>query len=159
MPHFEPASTDDPRAARLLAHYFTSRELGFTTHAGGYRIVAPDPAWFTPPRGVFLVVEEEGVPVGCGGIRRLADIDGAVTYEVKHLWLEEEARGRGWSRLLMSELEQRARDLGAELMVLDTNDSLVAAQELYRSSGYEDTAPYNDNRNATHWFRKRLTAG
>jgi hypothetical protein len=40
--------------------------------------------------------------------------------------------------------------------VLDTNERLEAAQSLYRSSGYIDVEPYNDNPNATHWFRKVL---
>lgn len=155
MPTFVPTPTDDPRAARLLHSYFTSRALGFTT-LGEYRIRQPDPVSFTPPMGVFLVAEDGGEAIGCGGVRRIDDIDSLVTYEIKHLWLEESARGRGWSRLLMSELEARALDLGAQLMVLDTNESLAAAQHLYRTSGYEETAAYNLNKRATHWFRKRL---
>lgn len=157
MPTFVPTPSDDPVAARLLHDYFTSRALGFTTHAGGYRIRQPDPAWFTPPAGIFLIaVDDDGEAVGCGGVRRIEDVDALSTYEVKHLWIGESARGQGWSRALMSELEDRARTLGAELIVLDTNESLAAAQHLYRTSGYDETDPYNDNNNATHWFRKRL---
>lgn len=158
MPSFVPTASDDPVAARLLDDYFTSRALGFTTHPGGYRVTHPDPAWFTPPAGVFLVVHDEaGRPVGCGGIRRIDDVDAQTTYEVKHVWIEEPSRGRGWSRLLMDELERRALALGAAQVVLDTNASLEAAQHLYRSSGYEEIPAYNLNRNATHWFRKRLS--
>jgi len=40
--------------------------------------------------------------------------------------------------------------------VLDTNDSLEAAAGLYRSSGFESVPAYNDNPNATTWYRKRL---
>lgn len=152
-----PTPTDDPVAARLLEDYFTSRALGFTTRPGGYRVTHPDPAWFTPPAGVFLVVEDEaGQAVGCGGVRRIDDVDGLVTYEVKHLWIDAASRGRGWSRALLSELEDYARGWGAELIVLDTNESLAAAQHLYRTSGYEETSAYNLNKNATHWFKKRL---
>jgi len=157
MPEFVETRSDDPVAARLLQDYFDSRELGFTTHPGGYRVVHPDPAAFVPPAGVFLVVRDDaGVPVGCGGIRRIADRDGAVTYEVKHVWIEPGSRGRGWSRRLMERLEAHAVALGAGWVVLDTNESLEAAQHLYRSSGYEDVEPYNDNPNATHWFAKRV---
>lgn len=157
MPSFIPTPTDDPVAAQLLDDYFHSRALGFTTHAGGYRITPPDPTCFAPPVGVFLVAwDEVGRPVGCGGVRRIADLDGLSTYEVKHVWLEEGSRGRGWSRLLMAELEQHAAALGAQLLVLDTNESLAAAQHLYRTSGYVETPPYNDNKNATHWFKKQL---
>ncbi|RUQ86516.1 N-acetyltransferase [Labedella gwakjiensis] len=144
-------ATDDPIAHALLTEYFTSRELGFT--GGTYRIVHPDPARFTPPAGVFLVVEDdEGRPVGCGGIRSLDP----TRFEVKHLFLRPETRGRGWGGSLLRELERRAADLGAVDIVLDTNSSLASAAALYRSAGYEDVEPYNDNPNATNWYRKVL---
>jgi hypothetical protein len=41
-------------------------------------------------------------------------------------------------------------------VVLDTNSSLLAAGGLYRTSGYQEIAAYNDNPNATNWFRKAL---
>ena len=154
MVSFIEQATDDPVAHGLLTDYFTSRELGFTG-GGVYRTVFPDPARFTPPAGVFLVVlDDDGSPVGCGGIRSL---DPGV-FEVKHLFLREETRGRGWGSLLLRELEARARAFGATEIVLDTNASLTSAGALYRSAGYEDVEPYNDNPNATNWYRKRLVS-
>ena len=47
-------------------------------------------------------------------------------------------------------------EFGAEELVLDTNASLEAAGGLYRSSGYVDIEPYNDNPNATNWYGKRV---
>ena len=152
-PVVRPASVDDPDAHALLAEYFTERTLGFDPTAGGYLTVFPDAARFTPPAGVFLVLDDAaGEPVGCGGIRML----GETRAEVKHLYLRDAARGRGWGRLLLAELEQRARAFGATEAVLDTNASLAAAGTLYRSSGYIEIPAYNDNPNATHWFRKVL---
>ncbi len=157
MPSYTVTRSDDSVAAGLLDDYFTSRELGFTTHAGGYQIVHPDPEAFVPPKGVFLVVyDDEGVAVGCGGIRRIADRDNEPCFEVKHVWIEPGSRGRGWSRLLMDRLEDAAVEFGALWIVLDTNESLEVAQQLYRTSGYDDVEPYNDNPNATHWFAKRV---
>jgi hypothetical protein len=54
----------------------------------------------------------------------------------------------------MDALEGAARDLGATSVVLDTNDSLVAAGAMYRSRGYERTAAFNENPNATAWYCK-----
>lgn len=164
---FTPARTDDPASARLLQDYFTFRARGFTTHTGGYRVAVPDPERFVPPHGVFLLVRSaaergddkalgDGVAVGCGGVRRIDALNGLATFEVKHLWIAESARGRGWSRLLMGELERWARAWGAQQLALDTNESLSAAQHLYRASGYVEIPPYNDNPNATHWFAKKL---
>jgi GNAT superfamily N-acetyltransferase len=146
---FFPTPTTEPTADKLLGEYFDSRELGMP----GYRTFRPDPALFTPPAGVFLVVELDGAPVGCGGIRMLSPERG----EIKHLWMRPAARGTGLGRALLVELESRAAGLGATEIVLDTNARLEAAQALYRSSGYLDVEPYNDNPNATHWFRKGLT--
>jgi ribosomal protein S18 acetylase RimI-like enzyme len=72
------------------------------------------------------------------------------------LWLRPHVRGLGYGRALLTELERRARELGATELVLDTNSSLEAAGGLYRSSGLVNVEPYNDNPNATDWFAKKL---
>jgi ribosomal protein S18 acetylase RimI-like enzyme len=160
---FREASVDDPDAHALIAEYFAMRAETFPT--GDYSPVFPRPENFTPPAGVFLIVVEDGEDVGCGGIKRLTGpvpepsqvpepVEGHIRFEIKHLWIQPRMQGRGLGRILLSELERRARDFGATEVVLDTNASLTAAGGLYRSSGYEDIPPYNDNPNATNWYRK-----
>jgi GNAT superfamily N-acetyltransferase len=146
---------------RLLTEYFEYRLAAFPPADGDYVVALPSASVFLPPHGVFLVVEgDDGVAVGCGGIRLLpganAADEPAVRYEVKHVWLEPRMRGGGHATALMNELEQRARDLGATELVLDTHHSLEAAGRLYARLRYEPIAPYNDNPNATRWYRKRL---
>jgi GNAT superfamily N-acetyltransferase len=103
------------------------------------------------------MVESDGRDIGCGGIRRIpGDDEPRVRFEVKHLWLIPNERGKGYGTGLMKELERRARVLGADELVLDTNASLAAAVSLYRSAGFEQVPAYNDNPNATHWYLKRL---
>jgi GNAT superfamily N-acetyltransferase len=152
----------------MLAAYFAERAAGFPPNLGAYRTAFPDPEQFIPPEGVFLVAhDEDDDPAGCGGVRALpsdgrADADGladgrhVVRYEIKHLWVEPAHRGLGLGRAILDELEDRARGFGATEVVLDTNFSLEAAGRLYRTSGYEPIEPYNDNPNATDWFRKTL---
>ena len=151
MPDFTETPVTDATAHALLAEYFAYREQTFPS-AAGYVTTFPSPAAFTPPAGVFLVVEVDGAGVGCGGIRCL----GEGRFEVKHLWLRPSVQGRGLGRALLAELERRAALLGATELVLDTNASLEAAGGLYRSSGYVDIEPYNDNPNATNWYLKRV---
>jgi GNAT superfamily N-acetyltransferase len=149
-------------AVRLLTDYFESRELGFPTNQGVYRVTFPPPEHFVPPAGVFLIVEtDDGEAVGCGGIRRIADgpgVNGAntVRFEVKHVWTEPQARGLGYAGLLMADLEARAVAFGADELVLDTNASLTSAARLYARLGYRSIEPYNDNPNATNWYAKAL---
>lgn len=162
MVRFRQTPVADAAAQLLLTEYFTSRELSFPAAQGHYRPVFPAPAQFEPPLGVFLVVESAGedgaaADVGCGGIRQLESAeDDPVRFEVKHLWLRPHARGLGYGRALLEELERRAVEFGAQELVLDTNDSLTAAGGLYRSSGFARIAPYNDNPNATTWYAKAL---
>ena len=148
MLQFRPTPLTDPIADELLGEYFSMREHGMSS----YRTFRPDAALFTPPAGVFLVAFLDESPVGCGGVRMLSPVRG----EIKHLWMRPAARGSGAGRALLTELESRAAELGATEIVLDTNERLAAAQSLYRSSGYDDVEPYNDNPNANLWLRKVL---
>ena len=160
---FSEVSVTDAGSIALLTQYFSDRESGYPTAQGRYRTSFPDPAQFLPPSGVFLLVSEhtgpaERVFVGCGGIRRLEDsATGDMRFEIKHLWLQPQVRGRGWGNAMLGELERRAQAFGADEVVLDTNASLTAAGALYARSGYVPCAPYNDNPNATNWYRKSLS--
>jgi hypothetical protein len=60
---------------------------------------------------------------------------------------------------VLSELEAHARHNGAAAVHLDTNRALRAATALYRSSGYVEVEPFNDEPYADHWFEKRLAPG
>lgn len=161
-------ATDTPAARELLSEYFDLRAAIFPD--GGYVTVHPDPSAFTRPAGDFLIARIEpaderdprdaplvtGDPVGCGGVRRIRDGAHGPRFEVKHLFLRPAARGRGWGHILLNGLEGRARELGATELVLDTHHTLTAAGALYARSGFTETEPYNDNPNATRWYRKQL---
>lgn len=155
-------ATTEESAQTLLGEYFRERALSFPPAQGHYRTVFPDPAQFVAPAGVFLIASldgsESGDPdIGCGGIRSVAPSpDGDIRYEIKHLYLRPGARGQGYGRRLLVELEARAIAFGAREVVLDTNVSQAAAAHLYAASGYREIPPYNSNANATTWFAKSL---
>lgn len=156
MVSLQPIRVDDPRARTLLAEYFEMRGEAFPK-GQTYTPAFPAASVFTPPAGIFLlVVDEDGRDVGCGGIRRIADGPQGTRFEVKHLYLAAETRGRGWGRVLLEGLEAYARDQDAADLVLDTHHTLQAAGGLYARSGFVPTDPYNDNPNATRWYRKPL---
>ncbi|SKA85769.1 Ribosomal protein S18 acetylase RimI [Agreia bicolorata] len=151
------ARTDSPDAHRLLTDYFTWRAGEFPPAQGAYTITYPDPSAFVTPDGSFLVAVDDE-PVGCGGIRRIAPDDaGRVRFEVKHLLLAPGSRGRGLAAAMMDELESRARQFGADVMVLDTHHTLTGAARLYAKRGYLPVDAYNQNPNATVWYAKDLS--
>jgi GNAT superfamily N-acetyltransferase len=151
MVELRPVFADDPVARELLTEYFALRAATFPGNA--YTTVFPARETFAEPDGVFVVLYDDGgLAVGCGGIRRISDGPAGARYEVKHLYLRPETRGRGWGRLLLDDLERRARRWDAAELVLDTHHTLEAAGGLYASAGFREIEPYNDNPNATRWY-------
>jgi GNAT superfamily N-acetyltransferase len=104
------------------------------------------------PHGAYLVGYEGAQAVAGGGLRRLDD----GVAEIKRMFVRPVARSRGVARALLEALEQTARQLGYERVRLDTGPKQVHGLALYRSAGYEDVPPYNDNPFACFWGEKVL---
>ena len=58
---------------------------------------------------------------------------------------------------LMDDVERAATGI-VEWIYLDTGPNFTAAQSMYPARGYEACKRYNDNPQATCFFRKRLLA-
>jgi ribosomal protein S18 acetylase RimI-like enzyme len=152
---------DLPEVDVLLDRYLDEREATFPSAQGSYRRKRTPAVEFAQPNGVFVVAYDDHAPVGCGGLRRIADAPAAdggvdVRFEVKHVYVDPAGRGKRVASAMMDALETAAADLGATSIVLDTNDSLVAAGTMYVARGYQRVEPYNDNPNATAWFRRAV---
>ena len=104
------------------------------------------------PDGVYLVGYEGLDAVAGGGLRRLDD----GVAEIKRMFVRPAARSCGVARALLTALEQAALDLGYEKVRLDTGPKQVHGLALYRSAGYVDVPPYNDNPFACFWGEKVL---
>ena len=83
-------------------------------------------------RGAFLIVYQEGTPVGCGALR-LLDPE---TAELKRMYVSPAVRGRGLGRRLVAALQAEARALGVRRLVLETGVRQAAALALYRATGF-----------------------
>ena len=99
---------------------------------------------------MFIVARLRGEPIGCGALKT------ATPPEIKRMWVAPEARGLGVGRRILAELERHALAQGASAIRLETNRVLGEAQQLYRSSGYVEVEPFNDEPYAHHWFTKSL---
>lgn len=107
---------------------------------------------FAPPQGIFLIARLTGEPVGCGGLKPRSP----QTAYLKRMWIARRVRGLGLAKQLLFELERQALVIGYSTICLETHHSLVEAQQLYRSAGYLEVPPFNDERYADHWFEKAL---
>jgi GNAT superfamily N-acetyltransferase len=147
---------DLPEVDDLLERYLVEREATFPSAQGSYSRKRTPASEFEAPNGTFVVAYDGERPVGCGGLRRIPDDGDDVRFEVKHVFVDPTGRGLGVATAMMDALESAAVRLGATSVVLDTNDSLVAAGAMYRSRGYARVAAFNENPNATAWYRKPI---
>lgn len=146
----EPADSAD--AAECLRRYMEELDERFDIGFDPQAALPLEPEAITPPRGVLLLARRDGEPVGCGAVKFLAD-DVA---ELKRMWVAPSARGLGLGRRMLGELEDRARRAGCRRCQLDTNGTLVEAIAMYRSLGYAEVPPFNDEPHATLWFARDL---
>ncbi len=146
---------EDPRspaAEFCIGSYFREIDSRFDTGFDPGRSRVTSPEQLTEPAGLLLVAWLRDDPVGCGALRLHADAPA----EIKHLWVADAARRLGVGRRIVAELERHAAQRGARTVRLDTNKALTEAHALYRSSGYREVAPFNDEAYAHHWFEKSI---
>ncbi len=112
-----------------------------------------EPHEVRPPNGAFVVAYLRGEAIGCGAVKHRP---GNVT-DIKRMWIAESARGLGLGRRLLEYLEGLAREHGSYEAHLETSDVLSEAIILYRSAGYTEVPPFNDEPFADRWFAKPLS--
>jgi DNA-binding MarR family transcriptional regulator/GNAT superfamily N-acetyltransferase len=139
-------------AQHCLREYFSELDRRFDTGFDPALSIPAAEAEMRQPAGQFLVATLRGDPIGCGGLK----FHGRKPAEIKRMWVAEPARGLGVGRRMLTELEKHAADQGVRKVRLETNKSLVEAISLYRSAGYVEVAPFNDEPYAHHWFQKQI---
>ena len=87
---------------------------------------------FDPPRGVFLILVDDGVTVAGGGFRYLEP----GVCEVKRMWTSPASRRRGHAMTVLAALEDAAREAGYSTLRLETGPAQPEAQALYEGRGY-----------------------
>jgi GNAT superfamily N-acetyltransferase len=150
---FHEARVDvDPGAALARAMRDEIAQLYAGLELDGPRMPKAGPAELSPPGGGFIVGWLAGEPVCCGGFKRLPD----GPCEIKRMYVAPGARGGGIARVLLHELEDRARRAGYTVARLDTGPKQPHARALYESEGYVEIENFNGNPVATFFGEKRL---
>jgi GNAT superfamily N-acetyltransferase len=90
------------------------------------------------PRGIILLAERNGIPLGCGMSHALSDRES----EIKRVFVTDAARGTGAGRAICQRLIDQARADGFEKVYLDTSIAFAPARALYASLGFAERGPY-----------------
>ena len=129
-----------PEDNSTVAHIIRTVMTEYDCVGDGYSIHDPeveDMAGAYAQKGsVFLVLEEEGVIIGCGGIAPLAGGD-ADTCELRKMYFLPEARGKGLGRKLLELCLDEARQFGYKKCYLETVARMNKANRLYQKAGFE----------------------
>ena len=144
---------ESPAAQRCLRAYVAelhrrAPDRGFDPKKGATAL----PHEVRPPNGAFVVAYLRGEAIGCGAVKHQPS---NVT-DIKRMWVAESARGLGIGRRLLEHLEGLAREHGSGEARLETSDVLPEAIALYRSAGYVEVPPFNDEPFADRWFAKPI---
>lgn len=99
------------------------------------------PGQYAPPQGRLYLAIVSGEVAGCAALRPFPGNQ----CEIKRLYVRPQFRGKNLGKLLANKVIAEARQIGYRQMLLDTLPTMTAAQELYISLGFRDTAKYCNN--------------
>jgi DNA-binding MarR family transcriptional regulator/GNAT superfamily N-acetyltransferase len=140
-------------AQYCLAEYVAELNRRSTRHFDPSVGATALPHEVRPPAGQFFVVYLRGEPVGCGAVKHHP----RAPAEIKRMWIAPHARGLGLGRRLLETLEECARAGGARTAQIETSAVLTEALALYRSAGWSEVPPFNNEPFADHWLAKQLS--
>lgn len=147
-------------AQDVLRDYFTEISSRYYGHAASAEEVdaamRDEPSHdLVDPTGVFVLARRADAILGCGGVRYVDDTVGALT----RIYMRPTGRGTGAASLMVTRLEELARDSGRLRLRLDTRSDLVEARAMYARLGYREVDRFNDDPYAQHWYSKDLAGG
>lgn len=96
---------------------------------------------FMPPDGRLFLASNDSEVLGCACARTLRP----GLAEIKRVYVRPNQRGSGSGRALIQAIIADFRDAGYTAVRLDTGTFMTAAQNLYRSLGFTDIAPYDES--------------
>lgn len=107
------------------------------------------PGDYAPPRGRLLLAGEDADAFACIALRPLPghghDARTTPAGEVKRLYVQPRARGRGVGKALAVRLIAEARVIGYRTLKLDTLARMIGARRLYASLGFVECEAYYVN--------------
>ena len=111
------------------------------------------PRGYEPPEGIYLLAYADNKAAGTVALKRL---DNNIC-EMKRLFVSPKFQGVGLGKLLAERVMDEAKKLGYAKMRLDNSRSVMAkAVLLYKSLGFYEIEPYNQNFVADALFMEKI---
>jgi GNAT superfamily N-acetyltransferase len=89
-------------------------------------------------QGIFYLVELESVMIGMGALHQIREKTGAI----KRVYIRLEYRGKGYGKILLQQLLEKAKEFGYHAIYLDSARFKTAAHQLYCSVGFIERNEY-----------------
>jgi N-acetylglutamate synthase-like GNAT family acetyltransferase len=110
-------------------------------------------------KGIFYLVELDGAIIGMGALHKISERAGAI----RRMYIKPAYRGKGYGRILLQQLLEKAREFGYDAIYLDTGRFMAAAQHLYHSFGFVECEEYPETeiqlppQARSHWHCMKKT--
>ena len=98
---------------------------------------------YTPPDGTFIMAKYQNKVIGCVGIKKFKD----QSCEMKRMYVIPSFRGKGVGKYLCKYVIEWCRASTYKKILLDTNEEMKEAVNLYHSCGFFNISPYCINEN------------
>ena len=151
-------AVEDPAAADArwcIEQYFAELNARFEMGFDPSISISADAHELVAPNGLLIIARDPAGPVGCGALK----LHPGAPAELKRMWVAPRGRGSGLGRRILRSSSDTHQAAGVEVLRLETNGALTEAIGLYRSAGFLEVTPFNDEPYAHFWFEKRLSAG
>jgi GNAT superfamily N-acetyltransferase len=107
---------------------------------------------FFPPTGRFYLVLYDDAVAGVGCLKKLEEGVG----EVQRMYVRPAFRGKGLGRAIINRLVDDARSIGYRQLKLESLEFLKEAHLLYKSIGFQEIIPYDDNSMKSYQLAEQL---
>ena len=132
----------DPRDPRAIALVEASQAMMRALYDADDNHALPVEALAAPHIAFFGAFDGPHM-LGCGALANQGHFG-----ELKAMFVDPAARGRGIARLLLDRIEREAQAQGLTVLNLETGDGLEAALALYTAAGFERCGPFGDYANS-----------
>ncbi|MBK9096932.1 MAG: GNAT family N-acetyltransferase [bacterium] len=89
----------------------------------------------------FVAYNERDSAVACGALKHFDE----TTAEIKRMYVKKDSRGLGISKSILTKLEQHAKELHYQRLILETGLKQPEAMNLYRTFGYTPIKCYGSH--------------